>query len=201
MKFKNVVTLTALFSFTALILSAVIASLFGLWKTLTVLHVSLSVLFGICYITQTTLEIKKENANNRITGEKRQWLTVNSYTAILLTGWIILGSLLHWPPFGYFQPAEESGPTEEQIQQSVMEEEPAEQGVGGKLPLPEKPPMFYSGRSMRRLTSKYEIDINRIIAGLERIGIEASPDWTFKEIAEHNDMDTKSVYQAVLQVQ
>ena len=100
MKFKNVVTLTALMSFAALIISAVLASLFDLWETLIILHVSLSILFGICYITQTSLEMKKENSNNRITGKKRDWLTVNSYTALLLTAWVILGSLFHWPPFG-----------------------------------------------------------------------------------------------------
>lgn len=201
MKFKNVVTLTALMSFAALIISAGVASLFNLWETLTVLHVSLSILFGICYIIQTSLELKKESSNNRITGKKRAWLTVNSYTAILLTGWVIFGALFHWPPFGYFQPATDSGPTEEQIQQSVVPDEPTEEIEEAKPPLPEKPPMFYSGRSMRRLLGKYEIDINTVIVDLEKIGIEASPDWTFKEIAEHNDMEIKSVYEAVLEVQ
>lgn len=201
MKFKNVVTLTALFSFGALILSALVATLFNLWPKLTVLIASLSILFGCCYIIQTTLEIKKENSNNRITGKKRDWLTVNSYTAILLVGWVILGSLFSWPPFGYFQPSEDPGMTEEQIQQAVVEEVPEEEVIEGKPPLPEKPPMFYSGRSMRRLSGKYEMDLNKIHSGLEKIGIESSPDWTFSEIANHNDMDPKSVYEAVLQVQ
>ncbi|MDZ8119203.1 hypothetical protein [Pontiella agarivorans] len=201
MKFKNVVTLTALFSFFSLILSAAIATLFSLWETLLILHVSLSILFGLCYIIQTTLEIRKDNANNRITGKKREWLTVNSYTALLLTGWVILGALLHWPPFSFFQSSEHAGPTEEQIQQSVVENDPEIQVNEDKPALPEKPPMFYSGRSMRRLSGKYDMDINRIIVGLEKIGIEASPDWTFKEIAEHNDMNSESVYEAVLQVQ
>lgn len=201
MKFKNVVTLTALFSFAALVISAVISSLFDLWETCAVLHVSLGILFGICYLAQTALEIKKDNANSRITGKKRQWLTVNSYTAILLTGWVILGALLSWPPFGFFQSSEDHGPGEEQIQQSIVEEVSPDQVKESKLPLPEKPPLFYSGRSMRRLAGKYEMDINRIIVGLEKLGIESSPDWTFREISEHNDMDTKSVYEAVLQVQ
>ncbi|QBG48059.1 hypothetical protein EGM51_11865 [Verrucomicrobia bacterium S94] len=201
MNFKNVITLTALFSFAALILSAVISALFDLWTKWMALHISLSILFGVCYVIQTSLEIKKENANNRITGKKRQWLTVNSYTAILLTGWVVLGSLLNWPPFSVLQPSTDSGPTEEQIQQNEVKDSPAEQVQAAKPPLPEKPPLFYSGRSMRRLAEKYEIDINAIITGLEKIGIEASPDWTFREIAEHNEMNSESVYEAVRQVQ
>lgn len=201
MNFKNIITLTALFAFAVPLFSTVIATLFQLRAELTVLHVSLSILFGICYSIQTALELKKNTANQRVTGKKRQWLTVNSYTAILLVGWVILGSLLRWPPFSYFQSPENPGPTEKQIQQTVLEENPEEAIETAKPPLPEKPPIFYSGRSMRRLAGKYEIDINTIISGLENLGIEASPDWTFREIAEHNDMDSESVYEAVLQVQ
>lgn len=199
MKFKNIITLTALFSFAALIISAAIASLFSLWKELTVLHISLSILFGISYVIQTTLEIKKESSNNRITGNKRQWLTVNSYTAILLTGWVILGSLLQWPPFNLIESQEEAGPTEEQIQQTVLEE-PIE-GPDERNPLPEKMKWYWSNRTLRDLSENYTININTIHSGLEGVGIESSPDWKLKEIAEHNDMETKSVYEAVLQVQ
>jgi hypothetical protein len=201
MSLKKVATLTALISFTALIISAVIASLFGLWEKLTLLHVSLSTLFGICYITQTSLEIRKETSNNRITGKKRDWLTVNSYTALLLTGWVIFGSLFSWPPFSFFQTPEEQPLTEVQIQQlgAVVEVEATE--VESKPVLPPKPPLFYSGRSLSRLSGKYEIDIPKMIQALEKLGIVAAPDWTFKQIAEHNDMEIKSVYEAVLQVQ
>jgi len=201
MKFKKVVTLTALFSFAALILSAVVATLFGLWETLTALHISLSILFGFCYLIQTTLEIKKENSNNRITGKKRDWLTVNSYTALLLTGWVIIGSLFSWPPFNLFQPSEDAGPTEAQIQQNVVDQATMEQAEEGKPPLPEKMKWYWSNRTLRDLSKKYDMDINKIFTGLEKIGIDSSPDWKFKEIAEHNNMDTKSVYDAVLQVQ
>lgn len=201
MKFKNVVRLTALFSFFALILSAVLAALFNLWPTLTALHISLSILFGLCYLIQTALEMKKENSNNRITGKKRDWLTVNSYTAMLLTGWVIIGSLLHWPPFNLFQPSEDAGPNEAQIQQNVVEQEPAEQAEESKPPLPEKMKWYWSNRTLRDLSKKYDVDINKIFTELEKIGIESSPDWTFKEIATHNNMDSKSVYEAVLQVQ
>lgn len=201
MSLKKTVTLTSLISFAALIISAVVASLFDLWEMLTVLHVSLSILFGSCYLIQTALEIKKENSNNRITGKKRDWLTVNSYTAILLTGWVILGSIFLWPPFSYFQMPEEKPPTEAPIQSTVDAEETATATAEKKPNLPPKPPMFYSGRSMSRLSGKYEMNIPKIIRALEKIGIESNENWTFKEIAEHNDMEVKSVYEAVLQVQ
>ncbi len=193
MNFKNVFTLTALFSFSALILSGVIALLFNRrpWP----LYISLGILFGISYAVQTAFELKSAKAQARKTGKPRAWLTANSCSAILLTGWVVLGSLLHWPPFSSLEAPDDSGPTEEQVQQRVFEET-----AETKPPLPEKPPLFYSGRSMRRLSGKYEMDLSGIIAGLEKLGIESSPDWTFREIAEHNDMDTKSVYEAVLQV-
>jgi hypothetical protein len=200
MSLKKVVTLTALFSFAALIISAAIASIFNLWGTLTVLHISLSILFGICYGIQTALELKKEKSNNRIAGKKKEWLTVNSYTALLLTGWVILGSILSWPPFGYFQSPEDKPLTEEQIQQLVdteVDDVPAEKV---KPDLPAKPPLFYSGRSLSRLSNSYTMDVPKIIQALKEIGIEATPDWTFKEIGKRNDMDTESVYEAVLQV-
>ncbi|MDF7800975.1 hypothetical protein P4C99_15975 [Pontiellaceae bacterium B1224] len=201
MSLKKIATLTALIAFAALIISAVISTLFHLWNRMLILHVSLSILFSICYCIQTALELKRENSNNRISGKKREWLTVNSYTAILLTGWVILGSLLSWPPFGYFQSLEEKPPSEAQVQPSVDAGQAETAAAETKQSLPPKPPLFYSGRSMSRLSGKYEIDIPQIIQALEKIGIEANPDWTFKEIAKHNDMEAKSVYEAVLQVQ
>ncbi|MDF7807672.1 hypothetical protein P4E94_09510 [Pontiellaceae bacterium B12219] len=201
MSLKKTVTLTALFSFAALIISAAIASLFHLWASLTVLHISLSILFGICYCTQTALELKKEKSNNRLSGKKIEWLTVNSYTAILLTGWVILGSLLSWPPFSFFQSPEEKPLTEAQIQQLVDTEDPEIPAEETKPALPSKPPMFYSGRSLSRLSGAYDLDVPKIIQSLKEVGIEATPEWTLKEIGKRNDMATESVYESILQVQ
>jgi hypothetical protein len=201
MSLKKTATLSALVSFAALLISTAISTLFHLWDSLLVLHVSLSILFGICYCTQTALELKRESSNNRISGKKREWLTVNSYTAILLTGWVILGSILSWPPFSFFQSPEEKPLTESQIQQLVDTDESETTVEEVKPDLPPKPPMFYSGRSLNRLAGKYEMDVGNIIQSLEEIGIEAKPDWTFKEIGEQNDMETEAVYEAVLQVQ
>lgn len=201
MALKKIATLTGLIAFAALLISTAISTLFHLWNRMLILHVSLSILFSICYCIQTALELKRENSNNRISGKKREWLTVNSYTAILLTGWVILGSLLSWPPFGYFQSLEKKPQTEAQVQPSIDSEQTESAAAEKKKTLPPKPPLFYSGRSMSRLSGKYEMDVPRIIQALEELGIKAKPDWTFKEIAEQNDMETKSVYEAVLQVQ
>lgn len=201
MSLKKISTLTALISFTALLIGVVISTLFNLGNNLLRLHVSLSILFGVSYCIQTALELKRERSNNRITGKKREWLTVNSYTAILLTGWVILGSLFSWPPFGYFQTPENKPQSEEPVLPPAITKEAETTNVQIKESLPPKPPMFYSGRSLSRLSGKYDINIPEIIQLLEETGIEAKASWTFKEIAEHNDMAPRSVYEAVLQLQ
>ncbi len=200
MALKKTVTLTALLSFIALITGAVIAVCFRLWERLAVFHISLSILFGICYIIQTALEIRKENANNRISGKKRKWLTVNSGTAILLTGWVILGSLLNWPPFSALQPLTNPAQTESELQKLAEAEAPEKESRKEKLELPAKPPRFYSGTPLSSLCKKYSLDTEKIVEKLYKIGIEANPDWSIYKIGQQNDMKSAAVYDAIYRV-
>ncbi|MDH3982065.1 MAG: hypothetical protein OES84_04100, partial [Kiritimatiellaceae bacterium] len=69
-----------------------------------------------------------------------------------------------------------------------------------KKELPPTPPFLYSGRSLKRLSGTYDIDVDKIIIKLENLGIDARADWSFNRIAEENDMKTESVYDTVLQI-
>jgi hypothetical protein len=206
MSLRKIASLTALLSFMALVFTSVFSYLaprgpgssnweaFGLekhgWFTV---HTNLGVLFLVACIVHTVLNIKPVIAYLRNKDGKFRIFTLNFNIALLLTAWIILSSLFDWPPINAIGNHKENRGNRGRHHAEEVEEQ--------SKPLPAKPPFFYSGRSLDRLSDNYEIDVDEIIQGLENIGIDAQADWSFRQIAAENGMATESVYEAVQQIQ
>lgn len=212
---RRITSLTALLIFIALAFTSVITYLAPRgpgssdWTALGVskhkwlaLHTDLGVIFLAACIVHIIYNLKPIAAYLKNKLGKNKVFNINFNIALIITLWAIFSSLFSLPPFGAIQSfkadrnnRERHHPEEVGAEEATAAEETA------KEELPPKAPLFYSGHSLTRLSGKYEIDIPKIIQALEEIGIEAKEEWTFKEIANHNDMETKSVYEAVLQVQ
>ena len=164
------------------------------------LHTDLGIIFLVACIIHILYNLKPIAAYLKDQFGKSKVFNINFNISLVISLWVIIGSLFSLPPFGTIQNVKQDHGNRDRhhAEEGALKDGSTEES---KEPLPAKPPLFYSGRSLNRLAGKYEIDIPKIHDGLKAIGIEASPGRTFKEIGEHNDMDTKSVYEAVLQVQ
>lgn len=208
---RRIASLTALLSFIALVFTSVCTYLAPRgpgssdWTALGVtkhkwmaLHTDLGIIFVIACLVHIFYNIKPIATYLKDKLGKSKVFNVNFSISLLITCWVIIGSLFSLPPFGAIQNFKADRGNrgrhhpEEAIAATLIQ-------ADSKKPLPSEPPLFYSGRSMSRLSEKYKMDIPKIIQELEQLGIEAKADWTFKKIAEHNDMDAKSIYEAVLQ--
>lgn len=212
---RRITSLTALLIFIALAFTSAITYLAPRgpgssdWTALGVskhkwfsLHTDLGIIFLMVCIIHIIYNLKPIAAYLKDKLGKNKVFNINFNLALVITLLAIFSSLFSLPPFSTIQnfKADRNNRKRHHPEEMAVEENVAA-NENAKEQLPPKPPLFYSGRSLSRLSGKYEIDLPKVIKGLEEIGIEATPDWTFKEIAEHNDMETKSVYEAVLQVQ
>jgi hypothetical protein len=214
---RRIASLTALLTFIALAFTSIFTYLAPRgpgssdWTALSVskhkwmaLHTDLGIIFVIACVVHILYNLKPIAAYLKDQFGKKKVFNVNFNVSLAITLWVIISSFFSLPPFSTIQNFKhDRGNRDRHHAEEVSMEESAEAVVeeNVKESLPPKPPLFYSGRSLSRLSGKYEMDINKIIQGLGKVGIDSAPDWTFEEIAEHNDMEVKSVYEAVLQVQ
>ncbi|MDF7824201.1 DUF4405 domain-containing protein [Pontiellaceae bacterium B12227] len=210
---RRITSLTALLIFIALAVTSIFTYLAPRgpgssdWTALGItkhkwmaLHTDLGIIFLVACVVHILYNIKPIAAYLKDQLGKVKVFNANFNIAIVITLWAIISSLFSLPPFGAIQDFKEDRGNRGRHhgrEPAAVQTDPEE----SKEPLPPKPPLFYSGRSLNRLAGKYDIDIPKVYAELKAIGIEAPPDWTFRQIAEQNDMETKSVYEAVLQVQ
>ena len=92
---------------------------------------------------------------------------------------LVAAYLLEWPPF--------ANPPQ------AVEESTAE-------PFPDKPPFRFSSRALQGICDQYGIDCPVLAERMKSVGIEASPVWSIKQIAEKNDMSTEAVFNTIRQL-
>ncbi len=202
---RKVSSLTALLSFIGLIFSSVFTFLAprgpgsSQWEALGLgkhewfsLHTDLGILFLVACIVHLILNINPIIAYMKNKDGKFRVFTLNFNIALILMVWIIASSLKGWPPVNAVQNYKNGLRNEAHHHTETVEEK--------KASLPEKPPLFYSQRSLHRLCSTYELDEDKILKGLKNIGIDAQADWTLKQIAQENNTEPEAVYDAILQV-
>jgi magnesium-transporting ATPase (P-type) len=209
---RRIVSLTCLLSFIALFISSIFTYLTprgpgsSNWSALWLskhewfaMHTNLGLLFLIAILFHTYLNIQPIAAYLKDKFGNPRVFNANFNIALVLTLWVIFSSIFNWPPFSAISKTKEgfgNRGRHHQTEEVVVAESPEEMKL-----LPEKPPMFYSRKSLLRICGKYDdLDVNRIVNKLEEMGIKAGPDWTFKDIAQENDMETRAVYDTVYQV-
>ena len=157
------------------------------------LHTNLGILFLIAGIVHTILNIKPIIAYLKNRGGKVRVFTLNFNIALLLTAWVILGSILNWPPFSGVATLKESlGNRGRHHEEAVMEPE--------AKAYPEKMPLFFSRRSLAGICEDYSLDQADIIQELENNGITAEGKWSVKKIAEENDTEPSVIFEAIRQL-
>lgn len=201
---RKVTSLTALLSFAALLLSSVVVYLAprgqgsGRWGALgldkhewSALHTNLGLLFVIAGIVHIVLNFKPIVCYLRNRRKQLRVLTLNFNLSLLLTVWVVAGSVLDWPPFDFIREFKDglSG-------RSARHE--AVDAAGESMP--EKPPLLYSRWTVKKLCQTYGLQPGRTVRELRRFGIEAGPEETIRAVAEANDMHPSSVYDAVRQI-
>jgi len=67
--------------------------------------------------------------------------------------------------------------------------------------LPGKPPMGLGRRTLSDICSEYGLEESSILNGLKGLGIDADADDSMRDIAEANEMEPSSVYEAIRQFQ
>ena len=205
---RRIASLTALLTFIALAFTSIFSYLaprgpgssdwtaLGLSKhKWMALHTDLGLIFFVACLIHILFNLKPIAAYLKDQFGKSKIFNVNFTISLLITLWVLISSLFSLPPFSSVQNYKHDRGNRDRHhakEEMLITEEAKEQ-------LPPKPPLFYSGRSLKRLSGKYEINIQKVLSGLKAVGIEAGADWTFKQIAEHNDMELRSVYEAVLQ--
>lgn len=209
---RRIASLTSLLVFIALVFTSVFTYLAPRgpgssdWTALGVskhkwmaLHTDLGIIFLIVAIVHILYNIKPIAVYLRDQFGKNKVFNINFNIALIITLWAIISSLFSLPPFNWVQSYkhDRGNRGRHHIEEMAFMET---REISTKDRLPSKPPLFYSGRSLKRLSGKYEMDLPTILSGLENVGIEARDDWTFNEIAAHNGTDSAVVYEAVLQV-
>lgn len=205
MSLRKIASLTALLSFTALVYTSVFTYLAprgpgsSQWEALGLgkhewlaLHTDLGILFLVAGIVHTILNIKPLISYLRNKKKKLRVLTLNFNVALLLTVWVVVGSLFNLTPFNAIRSFTEARSTRSRHHSEAVE--PAGN------PIPEKPPFLYSGRTLANLCNKYEIEAGPVVQELVSMGINARAEWSIRQIAETNDMEPLSVFEAIRQV-
>lgn len=205
MSLRKITSLTALLSFTALVVSSVFSYLAprgpgsSQWEAMGLgkhdwfsLHTNLGVLFLVACIVHTILNIKPVIAYLKNKRGKFRLFTLNFNIALLLTAWIVASSLLDWPPVNAIQNYKSTLRNQRHHRDAVEEKH---------NPLPEKPPFLYSRKSLSRLCHEYQLDESKTLNVLKNIGIDAQASWTIKRIASENNTDPQAVYDVIRQVQ
>lgn len=207
---RRIVSLTALLSFIALFLTSIVSFLAprgpgsSHWKALNLskhdwfeLHTDIGILFVIACLLHTLFNWKCIVSYMKSKKGKLQVFTLNFNIALIITLWVIISSIANWPPISFIHKDSGRQSSHGRHLQEKMTDKPSKTAKT----LPETPPFFYSGKSIKRIATEYELNAERIIENLKNIGIDAKTDWTFKEIANANDTDPASIYEAILQIQ
>ncbi len=71
----------------------------------------------------------------------------------------------------------------------------------GKKKMPSRPGMGFGRKRLSDFCAKYGLDTAATIEGLKGLGIEAAPDDSMREIGEKNNMDPRSIFDALRQLQ
>lgn len=205
MSLRKFTSLTALLSFTALVFTSIFTYLAprgpgsSHWEALGLekhdwlaLHTDLGILFLVAGIVHTLLNIKPILSYLRNRKKKLQVFTLNFNLALLLTVWIIAGSLLNLPPFSAFRDFKEGRDSRSRHHPEAVEQ-------SGNL-IPEKPPLFYSGKTLAGLCDKYDVEAAPVVKELAGMGINARAEWPIKQIAETNNMEPLTVFEAIRQI-
>jgi hypothetical protein len=205
---RRATSLTALLAFIALVFSGVFAYLAprgpgsSSWGALGLgkhgwfaLHTNVGILFLVASVLHTVLNIKPLIAYLKNREGKFRLFTPNFNIALLLTAWVVAGSLLDWPPFSDVANYKESLGNRGHHHQEAVEPEPVTKAY------PEKMPFLFSRRSLEGVCEKYNLDQARIIRGLEDNGIVAHGEWSLKRIAEENDTAPSIIFEAIRQLQ
>ncbi len=103
---------------------------------------------------------------------------------LALAAWAGLALWKEYPPFA----GQEQPETQTKAQSAI------------KL-MPEQPPFLFSRRSLASLCDEYGMERDKIDRELERLGIKAEPEWSIKRIANENEMESYSVFDAIRQLQ
>jgi hypothetical protein len=205
MSLRKVTSLTVLLSFAALAFTGAFTYLAprgpgsSQWQALGLgkhewfaLHTNLGLLFLAAGIVHTILNIKPLISYLRNKQRKLRVFTLDFNLALLLTVWVVIGSLLNWAPFNAIRHYKEGRGDRSRHQPEAVEP------PGPSIP--EKPPLLYSGRTLASLCDKYDLEADSVVQRLNRIGIDARADWSIRQIAETNDMEPLSVFDAIRQV-
>lgn len=210
MSLRKITSLTALLSFIALAISSVFTYLAprgpgsSQWEAWGMskhdwfgMHTNLGVLFLIACIIHIILNIRPIIAYLKTKKDNQfRLFTLNFNVALLITLWFILSTVFQWPPVSSIQNFKQTqGNRGRHHAEAVVEKE-----VVAKV-LPAKPPFFYSRKSINRICGEYaDLDAEKIIERFAELGITAQADWTFKKIAQTNNMESAAVYDALQQV-
>ncbi|MEN7973912.1 MAG: DUF4405 domain-containing protein [Verrucomicrobiota bacterium] len=92
--------------------------------------------------------------------------------------------------------AEANGMTPRQVYDMIK---PAEDKTDGGMPM--KPGMGFGRKELSSVCESYDLDLQVTIEGLKGLGIEVSAEESIKEIAEKNDMEPLSIFEAIRQLQ
>lgn len=206
---RRIASLTALLSFIALFLTSIVSFLAprgpgsSQWEALSLskhgwfkLHTDIGILFVIACLLHIILNWKCIVTYMKNKKGKLHVFTLNFNIALIITFWVIISSIASWPPFSFIHNDSGHQSNHGRHHQEKVTDKP---NKAVKL-LPETPPFFYSGKSIERIATEYELNAERIVENLKEIGIDAKIDWTFKEIAKANDTEPTSIYEAILQV-
>ncbi|WP_372808217.1 DUF4405 domain-containing protein [Pontiella sp.] len=153
------------------------------------LHTNLGLLFLIACIVHVALNWKPIVAYLKNKPGHFRLFTIHFNIALLLTLWVIVSSVFDWPPFRGIQQYKESLGNRGRHHATAT--------VKDQTELPEKPPFFYSRRSVADLAEDYAISEKRVLDKFKELGIKAEADWPIKEIAKQNDMASESVYEVL----
>ena len=81
---------------------------------------------------------------------------------------------------------------------ALIKSAPAREGKKG---MGAKPGMGFGRKKLSDICDEYGIDTAATVKGLEGLGIEAAPGLSMREIGEKNDMEPRSVFDAIRQLQ
>ncbi len=108
---------------------------------------------------------------------------------------MVAGSLFDWPPFSAVANYKEGRGNRERHHEVAVEPEPETKAY------PEKMPFLFSRRALSGVCDEYGFDTESIIRRLHNVGIHADGKWSIKRIAEENDTESSTIFEAIRQMQ
>lgn len=152
----------------------------ALHTNLSILFLATAVLFALRHLGTFLSGLKKKKGRFRL-------LNLNFSIALLLTGWIVLGTLLNWPPFACNSTLENP-----QLHETAREPETKS--------FPEKMPLFFSRRALAGICAEYGMEPDTVIQALKNVGIKADARASIRTIAEENDTEPSVIFEALRQM-